>query len=184
MNHETRRLILRAWKEDDAQALYEYAQDPSVGPATGWAVHKNLEESQETIKNILMAPENYAIVLKQDSDNKLIGCISLMFSGDGVTAIGDNEYELGYWLGKPYWGKGYMPEAVNILVDYAFDKLGAERLVCGFFEGNEQSRRVIEKCGFVYDRTAKDIYWKELNENKNIIYYYLTEKNRQTSKKS
>lgn len=183
MNHETSRLILRAWQENDAQTLYEYAKDSHIGPVTGWAVHKNIDESRETLKNILMKPDNYAIVLKQDGGNKLIGCISLMHSRDGVTAIGDNEYEIGYWLDRSYWGKGYMPEAVNILVDYAFDELGADRLICGFFEGNEQSRRVIEKCVFVYDRTEKDILWKELNEIKTIINYHMTKAVWQSLKK-
>jgi len=51
---ETERLILRRWKETDAESLYEYAQDPEVGPIAGWPSHKNIEESLEVIKTVLM----------------------------------------------------------------------------------------------------------------------------------
>lgn len=71
----TNRLILRKWAESDAESLYEYAKDPAVGPAAGWPVHKSIEESRDIIKNVLNAPETYAVCLK--ADNRAIGCIGL-----------------------------------------------------------------------------------------------------------
>lgn len=64
MNHETQRLILRPWRESDAQALYEYAKDPQVGPAAGWPPHTSVENSRKIIRDVLSAPETYAVVLK------------------------------------------------------------------------------------------------------------------------
>ena len=70
---ETKRLILRPWTEADAETLYEYAKDPRVGPAAGWPVHTDVEESRRIIREVLSAPETYAIVLKETGQP--VGCI-------------------------------------------------------------------------------------------------------------
>ena len=53
MKLETTRLLLRPWKESDAESCYEYAKDPQVGPSAGWPVHTSVENSREMIKNVL-----------------------------------------------------------------------------------------------------------------------------------
>ena len=63
MTLETERLILRPWKEDDAESLYKYAKDPKVGPIAGWPVHTSVENSREIIKSVLAADETYAVCL-------------------------------------------------------------------------------------------------------------------------
>ncbi len=153
----TERLILRPWEETDAEALYEYAKDERVGPIAGWNVHTSVENSLEIIRTVLSAEENYAVCLK--SDNRAIGSIGLMRGKNSNLDIGENEGEIGYWLGVPFWGQGLMPEAVRELIRHAFDDLCLERLWCGYFDGNEKSKRVQEKCGFVYRYTAENIYW-------------------------
>ena len=55
MRLETTRLLLRPWQESDAESCYEYAKDPQVGPSAGWPVHTSVENSRETIKNVLSA---------------------------------------------------------------------------------------------------------------------------------
>lgn len=60
---ETERLILRPWAEADAEALYKYAKDPEVGPIAGWPVHTSVENSREIIREVLSAPETYAVIL-------------------------------------------------------------------------------------------------------------------------
>ena len=62
---ETKRLILRAWEEADAEECYRYAKDPRVGPMAGWPVHTGVENSRQIIRDALMVPETYAIVLKE-----------------------------------------------------------------------------------------------------------------------
>lgn len=59
---ETTRLILRPWKESDAESLYEYAKNPLVGPAAGWPVHTSIENSRQIIREILSADETYAVI--------------------------------------------------------------------------------------------------------------------------
>ncbi len=159
---ETERLILRPWQETDAEGLYEYAKDPDVGPIAGWPPHKSIEESRDVIKNVLHGKQCYAICLKVD--NRAIGAIELKLNGHTDMTEQDDECELGYWLGKAFWGHGYMPEAAKELIRYAFQNLNMSNIWCGYYEGNEKSRRVQEKCGFTYYRTTKDVPVPLMNE--------------------
>lgn len=150
----TKRLILRPWQEEDAQSLYQYAKDPEVGPAAGWPVHTSVENSLEIIRTVLSAPETYAVCLKED--NKAIGSIGLFSPTQSHTAMAEDELEIGYWIGSPFWGKGYIPEAVRRLQKYAFEELGCKAMWCGYYDGNEKSKRCQEKCGFVYHHTEEN----------------------------
>lgn len=118
---ESERLILRKWKESDAQSLFEYAKDPDVGPIAGWPPHKNVRESLDVIKNVFSAAECYAICEK--GRDEVIGAIELKLNGHTDMTESDDECELGYWLGKPFCGRGYMPEAVNEIFRHAFEDL-------------------------------------------------------------
>lgn len=159
---ETKRLYLRPWQERDAEDLYTYAKDPKVGPIAGWPVHTSVENSLEIIRSVLSSDETYAVVLKED--DKAVGSIGLMVGKNSNLAIADNEGEIGYWIGVPYWGMGLIPEAVCALQTHAFHDLGLKTLWCGYFEGNEKSKRVQEKCGFQYHHTNKDIAWPLMND--------------------
>ena len=154
----TERLILRPWEDADAESLYQYAKDPAVGPAAGWPPHTSAENSRAVIQNVLSAPETYAVCLKED--NRAIGSIGLMIGGESHLALPDTEGEIGYWIGVPFWGRGLIPEAVRELLRHAFGDLRLETVWCGYFDGNVKSRRVQEKCGFVYHHMEKDVYWK------------------------
>lgn len=146
---ETERLVLRPWRETDAAALYKYASDPDTGPAAGWPPHTSVENSLEIIRTVFAAPETYAVVLK--ATDEPVGSCGIMFSNGLHTAdMKQGEAEIGYWIGKPYWGQGLIPEAVRALIARCFDELGLDALWCGYYEGNDKSRRVCEKCGFRY----------------------------------
>ena len=156
---QTKRLILRPWSENDAEELYKYASDPEVGPPAGWSPHTSVENSREIIRTVLSAPETYAVCLKENG--KPIGSIGLHRND---LAEKDDEYELGYWIGKPFWGQGLIPEASRELLRYAFEDLGMNRIWCGYYDGNEKSRRVQEKLGFVFHHTTEGLEVKLLNE--------------------
>lgn len=112
LNLVTERLLLRRWNEKDAEDLFRYASDSDVGPIAGWPVHQNIQESREVIKNVFNGPEAYAVCLKKDG--KAIGAIELMFKDRTNLTEQDDECELGYWLGKPFWGNGLIPVFVVI----------------------------------------------------------------------
>ncbi|MBQ5449880.1 MAG: GNAT family N-acetyltransferase, partial [Treponema sp.] len=88
---ETKRLILRKWKDDDAEELYKYASNPDVGPIAGWPPHKSIEESHDVIKNVFNGKEAYAICLKEDG--KAIGAIELKLNGHTDMTERDDECE-------------------------------------------------------------------------------------------
>ena len=157
---ETERILLRPWEESDAEECFKYSKDPLVGPVCGWPVHKDVEQSRQVIKDILSGPETYAIVWKETG--LPIGSIGLHFDSD--LAKEDDECELGYWLGVPYWGRGIVPEAAREMLRHAFEDLGLARVWCGCFEGNEKSKRVQEKLGFRYQRTLEDVSVPQLGE--------------------
>ena len=161
---ETKRLILRPWKESDAETLYEYAKNPLVGPIAGWPVHTSIENSRQLIQNVLSADETYAVTLK--GEDKAIGSIGLMIGDQSNLNISDNEGEVGYWIGEPYWGQGLIPEAVAEIMRYAFDGLHLDVLWCGYFDGNDKSKRVQEKCGFQFHHTEYDKEWPLINATK------------------
>ena len=153
MVFETERLILRRWQESDAEDLYIYASDPDVGPIAGWPPHQSIDESRNVIKTVFGGAEAYAVCLK--ADNRAVGAIELMLNGHTDMTEKDDECELGYWLGKPFWGQGLIPEAAREMLRHAFEDLGMSRVWCGYFEGNNKSKRVQEKVGFKYQWTTK-----------------------------
>lgn len=146
MELQTKRLILRPWEDADAEALYAYASDPDVGPAAGWPVHTSVKMSREVIRDVLQAPETYAVVLRETGEPA--GSIGLVKPRLQDVKPSDHALELGYWIGKPYWGRGLIPEAARALIDHAFDDLGCDQLWCAFYAGNAKSTRVQEKLGF------------------------------------
>ena len=164
MKLETERLVLREWEESDAQSLYEYAKDPDIGPIAGWNVHKSVDESREIIKTFFSKPHTFAVCLK--SDNKAIGCVGLKLGEDTDMTEAPDECELGYWIGKPFWGQGLIPEAVREILRYAFEDLGMSAVWCGYYDGHEKSKRVQQKCGFVYQFTSYDVDVPLLNEKR------------------
>lgn len=151
---ETKRLILRPWQDSDGESLYEYAKDPDVGPPAGWPPHTSVENSRELIRNVFSAPQTYAVCLK---DGKAIGSVGLKLKGYTDMTDREDECELGYWIGKPFWGQGLIPEAAGELLRYAFEELNMRAVWCGYYEGNEKSRRVQQKLGFVYRYTTHDL---------------------------
>ena len=145
---ETQRLLLRPWREEDLEDLYAYARDPQVGPGAGWKPHESIRESQQILKTVLMVPEVWALELRETG--RPIGSIGL--HRDRKRNLPASVVrEIGYWLGRPYWGRGFMPEAVRAVLDYAFAKLQLELVSCSHFPDNDASRRVIEKLGFRYE---------------------------------
>ena len=151
----TQRLILRRWEQADAEDLYRYASDADVGPIAGWPPHKNPDESRAVIRDVLNGREAYAICLKEDG--RAIGAIELKLNGHTDLTDRDDECEMGYWLGKPFWGRGIVPEAVTEMLRRAFEDIGMQKVWVGYYEGNSKSKRVQEKCRFRFQRKSEGV---------------------------
>lgn len=172
---ETERLILRQWCEQDAAALFRYARDPDIGPIAGWLPHTSVENSLEIIRTVFAASEVYAVVLK--GENEPIGSCGIMRSNSLHSAVMlSDEAEIGYWIGKPFWGQGLIPEAVRALLKRCFEELSLSVVWCGYYEGNHKSRRVCEKCGFIYHHTNDDVI-SPLGDKRTEHFYRMTDQN-------
>lgn len=148
----TSRLILRPFTLADAATVQRLAGEREVaamtlsiphpytdGIAAAWiATHSQAFQTREAI--------TFAVVRRED--NTLCGCVSLRFPT--VDAVTTNTAELGYWIGKPYWGKGYCTEATSRLLQYGFEDLGVEAVYASHFVRNPASGRVMRKLGLHY----------------------------------
>ena len=154
---KTNRLILRPFNYDDIDDFYEYASVDGVGQMAGWLPHENKEKSMAILKLFIEEKKTFAL----EYNGKVIG--SLGIEEYSEECFSEDKYknrlgrELGYVLSKDYWGMGLMPEAVKRVIDYCFNELYLDFLVCGHFLSNNQSKRVQEKCGF---KEVKEITYK------------------------
>jgi len=151
---EMKRLILRPWEEGDAEPLYRYASDEFVGPMAGWPPHTSVEHSRAIIRQVLSKEGTFAVVLRETMEP--VGSISIMLPGEGSAPMETGEAELGYWIGRPHWGKGLIPEAAEALLKRCFEELSVTAVWAYHFEGNEQSHRVMEKCGMTFHHADTD----------------------------
>ncbi|MBD5354442.1 MAG: GNAT family N-acetyltransferase [Bacteroides sp.] len=143
----TDRLLLRHWREDDAEALFKYASDPRVSELAMWPCHTSVEMSREVIREVFMPnPYSYAMILKETGE--AIGCMGLVPAGSEHYKPLEGEMEVGYWVGHPYWNKGLTSEALNGFIGYCRDVLHLGSLLITTDDSNKASQRVAVKCGF------------------------------------
>ena len=143
---KTKRLILRLWRKEDLDDFYEYASVDGVGQMAGWLPHENKEISETILKGFIEGKKTFAL----EYNGKVIGSLGVeKYDEEKFSELKDVRCrEIGYVLSKDYWGKGLMPEAVERVIEYLFDVVGLDVILCGHFLSNIQSQRVQEKCGF------------------------------------
>lgn len=162
MTLKTERLLLRPWQDTDAADLYEYAKDARVGPIAGWPPHTSVENSADIIRTVFNHPEVYAVELKEN--RRAVGCVGILIGSNSNFEISEQEGEIAYWIGVPYWGKGLIPEAVREVMRHAFENLNLKALWCGYFADNIQSHAAQSKCGFRFHHTEENKYNQFLQE--------------------
>ena len=145
-SYQTDRIMLRPWRESDAEALFKYASDPEVGPRAGWPPHKSVEESLMVIRTLFCGEGMWAVVWKETGEP--IGCVGYLPSTSSNLKIETDQAEVGYWIARPYWGKGICTEALGLVMDHCFGEKGFSTLWGTYFPSNPASGRVMEKCGF------------------------------------
>lgn len=167
---ETDRLIIREWSEMDLEDFFEYAKVEGVGQMAGWNPHTSIQESRTILEMFIKGKKTFALELKEN--HKVIGSLgietlSLSLSDEYENLVGR---EIGYVLSKDYWGKGLMPEAVNRVIKFCFEKENYDYLMCSHSVINSQSKRVIEKSGFRFIMENTRI---TRNGDKHISLYYV-----------
>ena len=163
---ETKRLLIRDLTYQDLDALYNYAKRPMIGPMAGWKPHQDKAESKLVLEWMIKSNEVYAITPKET--NQLIGTIGLHIRKKEHERL--HIREIGYALSNDYWGVGIMPEAVHAIIKYGFETMQLKKILVGHMTSNLQSKRVIEKCGFIQTHHE---YRDHLGEQKVIQMYAL-----------
>lgn len=179
----TNRLILRPFNEDDLEDLFEYASVEGVGERAGWKHHENIAETSQILEMFIKEKKTFAVVLKEN--NKVIGSIGIEKYGREESLSEFFDYkgrEIGFVLSKDYWGQGLMPEALKRVIEYCFNEMDYDFLLCGHFDFNTQSARVQEKLGFIpyrrllfetrMDTQEKGILSLLVNPHKNIEFHF------------
>ena len=153
---ETERLVLRQTETRDAAAFSRLVSDYDIARMTGSIAYPYpLLSAEFKIMTFHSAKRRglahpYAITLK--GEDNLIGVADLFKRSP------DTLWEIGYWIGRPFWGNGYITEACSALLREADDTLGTEDRVAGVFTDNPGSARVLEKLGFEPSGEPEDYF--------------------------
>lgn len=143
---ETQRLILRKFKQDDAQEMFDnWASDEEVAKYLTWQPHADTEVTKQILRRWTENYKNnscYNWAIKLKSTGELIGSISVVQTDEAVMSA-----ELGYCMGKKWWGKEYMPEAGKAVIKYLFEEVGFNRIAARHDSENAKSGRVMQKLG-------------------------------------
>jgi len=150
---KTERLTIRPWNCTDLQDFYEYASVDGVGQMAGWMPHKDIDESKKILQMFIAEKKTFAL----EYNGKVIGSLGIEeYDEEALPEFAEkNGREIGYVLSKNYWGMGLMPEAVRAVINYLFNDVELDFIVCCHFTDNDQSRRVQEKCGFKHYKLIK-----------------------------
>lgn len=161
MNHkgtkriETKNLILRKFELSDAEAMYRnWANDSEVTKFLTWKPHDSIEVSKSILKSWIEEYKNknfyqWAIALKSNEDEP-IGCISIVRQYEEIGMV-----HVGYCIGKKWWNQGVTSEALNALIKYFIDEVGANRIESRHDPLNQNSGKVMMKCGLKYEGTMR-----------------------------
>jgi ribosomal-protein-alanine N-acetyltransferase len=150
----TTRLILRPLRLADAADVLAYAGDPEVSRFMSWEMHRSIDDSQDFLLWVMECYSHHEEGpwgLEERSSGRLIGTCGLH---DVVPA--DRRAELGYTLARPYWNQGYMTEAVEAVLKFAFLRLDLNRIQAVCVPENLASERVMQKVGMTYEGTLRD----------------------------
>lgn len=152
---ETKRLILRPFRLDDAEAVYKnWASDNDVTRYLTWPTHRDAGVSLSVLTDWVRQYEDplffqWAIVLKETRDEP-IGSISIVKRDEDISMV-----HVGYCIGKPWWNQGIASEALERLITFFFEEVAVNRIESRHDPKNPGSGKVMMKCGMVYEGTMK-----------------------------
>ena len=168
-NIEGERIILRPWKKKDEKVLQRLVHDKSIARFTSIPYPYKLKQAREFIKHSQKGfrektNQEYALILKETGE--VAGCASLL-----DIASRYRKAEIGYWLGKKFRKKGFVKEAVQLLLKHGFEKMKLNRIVIKCHEGNKRSRKVIEKSGGKFEGIEREGAINGLGRKTNMRVY-------------
>ena len=154
----TDRLTLDRFTDADIPRLTELCGDERIAATTLAIPHPYSEQDAEQWiarhEAMIQADAVYPFAIRQTDSGNLVGC-----SGFHLNAT-HRRTEIGYWVGVPYWRKGYCTEAGHEIIRFGFEELGLNAITCGYFVGNVASERVMEKLGIKHEGVRRHHYFR------------------------
>jgi ribosomal-protein-alanine N-acetyltransferase len=169
----TRRLVLRAFEDADAEPLFVHAANPNVTRFTLWDHHKSINDTLAFVRDYARCrylegtPEPYAIALQSDPYHRPVGALGCFWASQPNRTM-----ELGYWLAESFWGQGLTVEACRAVLGHTFGECEPERIQARVIAGNDPSRRVLEKLGFSYEGTMRSSLFRR-GRFEDVMYFSL-----------
>ena len=167
---DTTRLILRRFTEHDAQDMFNnWATDHEVTRYLSWPVHTDVEVSKKILFGWIASytnPEFYQWAIMLKDEQKVIGTISL------ITLSNNHENcEIGYCIGRKYWGQGIVTEALQGVISFLFREVGFERISAFHHSENIASGRVMVKAGMQYEGRLRHFHKNTKGEFVDCDFY-------------
>ena len=151
---ETERLLLRPFRMEDAEDVYLYGSDQEVARYSSWPLHRSIEDTNsylERVSKSFAASESIIFGIQLKEIRRIIG-----FGGFHHISAANHRMEVGYVLTRAFWGKGYMAEALQAMIRFAFKEMGMHRIGATCDEENTRSICVLEQCGMTLEGTFRD----------------------------
>ena len=151
-------VMLRPWRPEDAPSIARHADDPQVAANLRdvFPCPYQLSDAEEFIRLCRAAEPEQAIVRAIVVDGQAVGSVALTRGTD----VCRRSAELGYWLGRAFWGRGIMTKAVEEMCRTGFEAWDIVRIYAEPFAHNAGSRRVLEKAGFALEGVMRSGIWK------------------------
>ncbi|MEI7801911.1 MAG: GNAT family protein, partial [Bacteroidota bacterium] len=163
---KTERLILRPWKKSDAEALAKIGNNINIARN----MRDRFPHPYLTANALLFIAE-----FEKENPQKVFG---IFLNDEPIGSVGvfpdadiyRKNAELGYWIGEPFWNKGYATEAVTAMLDYGFKSFEIERIYAAVFSYNDASKKVVEKSGFNFEAKLHNTVFKNGEFCDELIY--------------
>ncbi|NHQ87234.1 GNAT family N-acetyltransferase [Iodobacter sp. HSC-16F04] len=173
---ETPRLILSPFSFDDAPAVQSLASDFAIADTTLTIPHPYTDGAAASwiasSASLWLVQQTLALAIRRKEDGALLGAISLF------DILPEHRAELGYWIGKPFWGKGYASEAGHAILEFGFNELKLQRIYAEHLTRNPASGRVMEKIGLKQEGILRQhaMKWGKLED---VVYRGILKDERQ-----
>lgn len=170
----TERLLIRPVRLDDVEDLARRRSEPSVAEYQSWTHPYPLERARSIVESVVamdapVAGEWWMVLITDADTGNTLGDIAVHVGAEGRSA------EVGYTLASEYWGRGYLTEALDAMLEYLFVEMGFVRVSAMLHANNVASARVLERCGFLFEGHTRSSYWVGPEVSDDLIYGVLRE---------
>ncbi len=167
------RIYLKEMDESDAKKLHEYSKEPKLNEFSGpYKASESIDKAKEYIKECkknILENKSYVLGIYKKNTNEFVGTIGF-FDLDDENKSG----EIGFWIARNYWNRGYMTEAVSLMTHFIFKVLKYHRICAHFHELNKAVERVLSKAGYKKEGELKEALKSKEGKYYNEIIYGIT----------